>query len=378
MAPRPLTEGGRRLPPLPIPGITPPVVRPTMTPVARPMPMPTATMTPVAAPNPVLRAPVTSPGFVDTRSTLIQPPGGGGGTVAAPGTGPRIGAQNPTSTYASLDQALAQSQSPEQARLRQMGMAGLQGLSSLPDRAQLAASTFKLLNEQSQPGFEQDMRRVGQNAAAFGRTGSGMTTNELTDLGLARGKAQSLQAALLANEATTGTIADRMGIFDRTAGYQGQVSGEDRANAGFRADIANNKFSLGTAVRGQNVGERDYQSDQGWRRAALAQDQQARGDRNAWAGTGLAQQQQGFQAQQAQQAIDNAARQQALQEALLEGDFGRRARAAQLAGGVGYGNDPYQMQLAAAQGMGGQAAAQRSALEQAATQAAMQRALAGG
>jgi hypothetical protein len=73
-------------------------------------------------------------------------------------------------------------------QLRQMGMTSLQGLSSAPDRAQLAAQALQLQRTMTEPQFQQDMRSVGQKAAAFGRTGAGMTTNELTDVALAREK----------------------------------------------------------------------------------------------------------------------------------------------------------------------------------------------
>lgn len=380
-----------------------------------------------------------------------------------------VAAQNPNETYDSLAKALAASNSPEQAKLRQMSMADLEALHSAPNRGELAARSLALQRALTQDQWLKDQRTVGDNAAAFGRTGSGMTTNELTDLTLAREKALGLYGEQAALEAAGLEMGDRLNTLGATTGYQGQVSAEDLARAGFTQGNALAKFGVGSTVRGQNVDERNFQAtqamnqaqvaqaraaglgslvgdqynidttgfNQGMARSGLdlqsqvaranaaasrsgaltgiggqyanqatntanfnagqsAQDLQARQAAQAMkqslastvagiqgqtfgqdqARSSLAAQQQARQDQQAQQAIANRAAQEQLQEQLLNGEFNRTIGAAGAAGSIGYGNDPYSLQLAAAQGQGAQAAAGRTQLEEAAAAAAMRRALA--
>jgi hypothetical protein len=311
-------------------------------------------------------------GFTDLRTQTIGAPTTGG-NVSAPTAQPKIAAQDPSQAYQGLTQAGAQSWSPEASQLRGMAMTGLQGLSTAPNRADLASQAFQLMNERSAPQFAQDMRSVGQMASAFGRTGAGMTTNELTDLALARSKNQQQQASRMALEAEGMEMGDRLGVFDRTAGYGGQVAGEDMSRGRFGQDLTNNRFDIGSIVRGQNVGERDYASDEGWRRTDLGLNQQSRNDRNAWAGKDLAMQQQGRQDQQGQQAVENARQMQILQEMLMEGDYNRQYRTAELAGREGYNNDPYSLQLSGSRDASQQAGGQAQALAEAERAAAMQK-----
>ena len=51
-----------------------------------------------------------------------------------------------------------------------------------PSRGDLASQTFDLIRERTQPGFEQELRGVGQKAAALGRIGAGLTTSQLGDV----------------------------------------------------------------------------------------------------------------------------------------------------------------------------------------------------
>jgi hypothetical protein len=69
--------------------------------------------------------------------------------------------------------------------------------------------------------------------------------------------------------------------------------------------------------------------------------------------------------------------QRQLEEQLLQGQFGRNLAGATAAGGIGYGNDPYQMQLAAAQAAQARAGGQQDQLAQLAAQQAWARALGG-
>lgn len=385
-------------------GVTPtPVLRPMSTaPAFQPaptQPAPGGMSLPVLYADPLRARPT---GFTDLRTQTIGAPqlGGSiaaprlGGSISAPAAGPAIAPQNAQPTLQALQQALSGMVSPEAQRLRTMAMGSLENLSSAPNRAELAAQALQLQREMTAPAWEQDLRRTGAMAAALGRTGSGMTTNELTGLTLARERSLGQYGRDAALQAAGAEMGDRLGIFDRTAGLGSDWAGQDLARAGFRRDIANNRFDVEGAVRGQRVGERDYASDQAWRRTGLAVDQQGRADQNAWRGTDLSlnqqargdtnawrgvdvrMQQQGRQDQQGQAAIDNAAREAMLRDQLLDSAFRRQLAAGAAAGQYGYGNDPYGTMMTGAQVTGGGGSA--AALQQAAQIAAMQRAMNGG
>jgi hypothetical protein len=364
----------------------------TPTPISR---VPTTT-------QPVLRSSMPA-GFTDLRTQTIGAPAVGGavaapklgGSISAPAAGPAIAPQNAQPTLQALQAALAGMTSPEAQRLRQMSMSSLEGLSSAPNRAELAAQALQLQRDRTQDDWMKDLRGVGALNAAMGRMGSGMVTTGLMDVTAAREKALAEYGRDAALQAAGAEMGDRLGIFDRTAGLGSQYSAEDLARAGFRRDIANNVFDVEGAVRGQRVGERDYSTDQAWRRTGLAVDQQGRADQNAWRGTDLSlnnrnfgadqawrgielrTQQQGRQDQQGQAAIDNAARERMLQEQLLDAEFRRRLAAGGAAGSIGYSNDPYGTMTSAGQTYAGQAGASTTALQQAAQAAALQRMLAG-
>lgn len=422
-----------------------------------------------------------------------------------------IKAQDPSQAYAGLAAALAQSHTPGQDELRRIAMGQVRDLASAPDRAQLAARALALQRQMTTPAWQQDLRAAGQQAAALGRIGAGMTTNELNDITLAREKALGQYGEDAALQAAGMEMQDRLNRLGATAGYQGQITAEDLARAGFTQGNALARFGVGSTVRGQNVDERNFQAQQAMNTSQIAAAragglaglvgnqyavdttgfnqglqrsnldlnvQQARAQAAAqragiYSGLGgqsaqmaqattqnaqqnaaralqasgmradiaqqqaqmmygvggqranqaiasagfasdqagrqlqaslanmdnkrqyagmlagiqgqmfgqsqaraqLASQQQGRQDTLAQQSIDNRVRQAVVQDQLLNSQFGRQLSASQAAGGLGYGNDPYQMQLAAAAQQQAQAASQRSGLEQAAQAAAMARAL---
>jgi hypothetical protein len=364
--------------------------------------------------------PVAGPNYSQAQNYLSQ----AGQTTGQATLTPQgsIAPTNVAPTQSALALALQQAQSPEATQLRAMGMTSLGGLSSSPDRLSLAAQALQLQREMTQPAWEQDLRTVGQKAAAYGRLGSGMTTSELGDVTLQREKALGQYGQQAALEAAGQTLADRLNIFGATTGYGNQVAGQDLARAGFGQNNALAGFDVANAVRGQGVDERNFQSDQSraaaalalqraglqsnlagqsadlasntanfgasqqaaaqdaaFRRAALQQalvgslsDVQGQQFNQGIQTAGLRTQQQGFQAQQAQQAIENAKQQQLLQEQLMQGAFGRQFDTARLAASTGYGNDPYSLQLQGSQYTQGQATDQAAASAQLAQQMALQ------
>ena len=331
------------------PVMAPLMPRPNVLPAAQPpapAPVPGATRMPLPAPTagPVQPAPApyTPPaGFNDIRSQTLSynPVGAGGisiGNVALPGT------SNTAMTQSLLNQAKqGYNATPEQQRLRDMSMQQLQGLNTAPDRVQLAAQALQLQREMTQPQWLQDQRTVGQNAAAMGRIGAGMTTNELTGLTLAREKALGQYGEQAALEAAGQTMADRLAKFGATSGYQNQITGQDYGRAsglsglvGQQFGIDTNKFNEGMGRAGLDLSVQRAQADAAAARAGLQSEQAARQ-------LAAQQQQQQMQNQQAQQAIDNRVQQQLIQEQLLNGAFERQLRGATGAGALGYGGSPY-------------------------------------
>lgn len=394
--------------PIPAPAV-PTQVRPTTPTLA--IPKPAMTPTPqVAQEGPGMIPPKPAPmtptapatgapsGFQDIRSQLVTAPLNPVGQQAQGQLGTAlqglqgastlpafhsIGATDPSGTLSALQAAMAKSQSPMADQLRQMGMSSLQGLSSAPDRGQLAAQALSLQRQLTQPQWEQDLRHVGQSAAALGRLGSGMTTSELGDVTLQREKALGLYGQQAALDAAGQTMADRLNRFNATAGYGGQIAGQDLARAGFGQQNALAGYDVQNTSRGQAVGERDAGQQAALNRAALQQNlvNTTAGVQGQMFGqgmqtAGLQTQQQQWQNQLEQQAQQDRVQQQMLQEQLLNGQFNRQQGAAETMGRFGYGNDPYSLMLQGSQYQQGQASDQQDQLAQMLQQQAMQRALA--
>lgn len=116
----------------------------------------------------------------------------------------------------------------------------VQRLSTLqaPDRVRLATEAYDQIEEAGRPQFEQAMRSVGQKAAALGRIGSGVTTNEIGDLALARERDLNLQRRSLATEAAGAQLADQLDQAGAVSGGLGQLSGLDTSAEGLRQSRA--------------------------------------------------------------------------------------------------------------------------------------------
>lgn len=126
-------------------------------------------------------------------------------------------------------------------RLRGQVGQGVDTLYGTPDRSKLAADAFGLLQDQYAPKYEGDLRRVNAAAAAGGRVGAGMTTNDLTGVQQAKDNYFSQQARGLATDAAGQTLADNINRLNATQGAFGQLAGTDQSTAqiGNQAAIAN-------------------------------------------------------------------------------------------------------------------------------------------
>lgn len=172
-------------------------------------------------------------------------------------------------------------------------LTGLNG----PDRAKIAAETMGLLEERSRPGFEQDLRGVNQKSAAMGRRGSGITTNELGDVTLARERELALARRDVANDAASRTLSDRLDVSNFQRGvandrFGGETFNASLADAGaarnqqgamfgadFQRGIANDMYGMGRDASdlAMGIGDRFGQQDRdrvglGERQAGFSRD----------------------------------------------------------------------------------------------------------
>ena len=145
-----------------------------------------------------------------------------GASTFGPGGANLIGAQvNPTT-----DTRLAATQTATDAASR--------ALTTAPDRGQIAGSTYDALVARGEPAYQAQLRQVGQRAAALGRVGAGMTTNELTDVSTQRSRDLDLSRRELANTAAGATMGDRLSTLNAMSGLEGQQAGQGAAN---RAEV---------------------------------------------------------------------------------------------------------------------------------------------
>lgn len=278
--------------------------------------------------------------------------------------------------------------------VREMVLKALQGAQG-PDRAGLAAQAFQLMRDSTEPQYQQDLRTVGQKNAALGRIGSGMVTNQLMDVTAQRERDLSQAQKELANEAAGQTLADKLAALNAGQSVLGQFGGEDRANTGVNLDLSSalaglgqSRAALDSQRRNEQVGERDFQFNRDTTAANLAgqragilgnlagqaadiatnQYGQRAAERNAGLDYGLnslnAQRgvfgdmmglegqrfnedvsnanqmrtERDFQDHLSQEAIQNALQQQLTQDQLYGNDFDRQLRAAQVYGGLGFGD----------------------------------------
>lgn len=118
---------------------------------------------------------------------------------------------------------------PLTSQAQQQAVAAQARAQDAPDRTALAQQALATLEADLQPGFEASQRQVGQNAAKFGRIGAGLTTNELTDLALARQRTLDSEAAKLATNAAGQSLDDRLALSNAALSQFATFSDDDRA-----------------------------------------------------------------------------------------------------------------------------------------------------
>lgn len=140
-----------------------------------------------------------------------------------------------------------------------------------PDRAKLAGDTYNLLAERTAPERDMQLRQVGQKAAALGRVGAGMTTNDLT--GVQQGYDRMLDQSRreLSTDAAQRALDDRSKKLSAAQGLGDSFAGQDTAAGGLNLGYAqlgsqnaqnafNNNFALDNAAFGRRMGLADAES----------------------------------------------------------------------------------------------------------------------
>ena len=225
---------------------------PALTPQA---PAPARPAQPAASPAPAPQI----PGVTGAAVTPIAPGENDlRGSMITPGADPRL-----ASVRGDVDSARA-------------------ALSTAPSRVSMVSQGLADYDTANAPLQAARFRKVGQQAAKFGRLGSGMVTTELGNLQSDYERDRLLAGNQMLRDAVTGDIDDRFRKVGALSGLEGQ------------------QFSQGSIGRGELRDERGYQDNL------------------------------------AQQSIENQIRERLLQEQLLSGQFGRDATRFQL----GYSTDP--------------------------------------
>jgi hypothetical protein len=128
-------------------------------------------------------------------------------------------------------------QSPEAIAARAAASSALSGINEGPDRTQLALDAFGRFRDETDPAFQEQIRGVGQRAAALGRIGSGLTTTELGDVTLQRSRDLGREERRLTDEATGLSLQDRERSLNAALGAGRTFTGQDIDTAGFLRDL---------------------------------------------------------------------------------------------------------------------------------------------
>jgi hypothetical protein len=208
---------------------------------------PTAAGAPGASPYGYAATGAYGPG-ADLRGTQISP------TDSAATTGANAAATGALGAYTGFQAAPwqgvaaggAYTPAADTTGLRSSLSQALAALQTAPDRGQLAAGNFALLDQTAKEATARDLRDVGASAAKFGRIGSGLTTSNLGDLGERQALARSRAQSQMSLDAAGQTMGDRLNIAGAIGSGFNTLSG---------ADLAGSNQNL--ALRGEARGERD-------------------------------------------------------------------------------------------------------------------------
>jgi hypothetical protein len=134
-----------------------------------------------------------------------------------------------------------------------------------PNRQQLAEQAFTRLGEATAPQFQQELRGVGQRAAALGRVGAGLTTSDLGTVQQRREEFLGRARAGLSGEAAGRELGDRVASLNALLGSRGQtfnqLFGQEQARLGARQQQQG--FQFGQQQSAQENAIRQFLLQQG-------------------------------------------------------------------------------------------------------------------
>lgn len=103
-------------------------------------------------------------------------------------------------------------------------------LATGPDREALALRAFQRLLDETAPQYAQELRQVNDAAAAGGRVGSGLTTNDLGTVAQRRNESLTRAQQALADQAAGLTLSDQAARTSALAGLEGSARGFDASD----------------------------------------------------------------------------------------------------------------------------------------------------
>jgi len=257
------------------------------------MPGTPGAITPIPTQQPI--QPVATQTAPVTQPAAPAPTPAAGSLPAAP-AGANVTPINPAQSY--RGQTITPVASPQLQQLQGYTQGAAQQVAQGPDRTALAQRAFDLYRQSTEPAYQQQLRQVGQRAAALGRVGAGLTTSELGDVATLRNRALAQTGEDLALQASGQTLQDRLAQLQGLQGAQAQEYGQEAAG------------------RGELRGERGYTD------------------------------------QLAQEAQQNDINQQMLQDQFLNSATGRYTSELNTLGDLGYGGQPGGTLLGAGQQYG--------------------------
>lgn len=218
--------------------------------------------------------------------------------------------------------------SPEAAGARAQASSTLQGLQG-PDRAQIAEDIFSRLVDASRPAYEQELRGVGQKAAALGRLGAGMTTSDLGDVAQRREEGLNRARGQLASEAAGLSLQDRVQQLASELSAGAQFQNADLAAANFGLDQAGTQANLyGTGFDASRAGLSDLAGLEGMQYGqGVTARNEIRGERD-------------FQNLLARLSVDDRVRQAITEDQLLNSAVDRENSRLNLMGSSAFGGLP--------------------------------------
>jgi hypothetical protein len=322
---QPLTNTG--ITPLNQPQVNTTQVKPPATPTVTPQIPPPPAPVPTSSAPPTANTTQISP-TNNLLSTQVNP---GAPTATAPNTNFGTGAVTAGPAYNPTD-------SDRFANYSSKLDGSVNELTTGPNRTQMAMTALQDFDTAGQPQLEEGYRRVGQRAAALGRLGAGMTTNDLTGLSATYQRDRGLMARGLARDVAEGDINDRFRRVDALSGLRGQEEGiqssrrgEQRTDRGYQTGVDQyNQGALFDRQRSANDYTGDYEDRLfGQRRSA---ENDLRGERD-------------YQTERSDRAQEDQIRQRAMEEALLDSSFDRSDRRLAV-GSQGSPSDAYERNAA--------------------------------